>query len=1345
MDLLQAARDQNDNHDDNPVGDGDDRDHVDEDEQPNNIPFDVSEFPRQLVARDGHVQEDVHTALYQQQAESDRDYVANFNTTPPRTVTLTKLRTMYRNKDSLGAMGMLSGRHRLAIGNEHTIPKDGPNVIPRVGPHYIDHTLYVGNRRGLDAAIPKIRADHNWQVTLDLANTHRLWPDSNVACLPFNPIGRMVYIGTRLQEQLWIALVPTSFFEPNHPDNAKATYPALNAPSTALTQNHALMIIMFIAYALDEMRLQDIHCRERYPVPLTRAAVKESTDILGRMDENHRRIILRLDDFKRLSGILHTNWNDWVEQAPLEWKEDNFLANNAPVGVTIRYGQNQPLVVYGALDDERRNWDNDRNYTHIRQFTFSLATHISYLDVREWREVPNWQNGHGVIYDKSSGDPMRAEVNLEDLPLLDEDGFEINVYNEQGFRIPRRAPVQFSTCGALLNLHSVHELFRSDDDAHGNTRNKAHFDMYPLACTKTLGNIQSRSLISDFLPHLTQIDSVLRPPLIGEDDNRAEDDIVADDPVHGASVLHGINCQIYNELSHRVRDEAKFHPVQLGMISAALSGTTAKNAARNRWTRRLQQCNHSLPHERFNDKVSGDNQPQALRFENTYTLDVYRMKEEFRNGIDIYDHVIRQLLKVWSHPTVLSPIKDTIVVFQPNRIPSLFAWATFPLTALLETIWEMHSNTLVDGAVIDPCVIEFTSMIERALNFSHTGNARVLSRRLMDRAWISLSIIHDGLPSISDTFVAYGSLKTGKLVIRQESWPVDQETWRPLTSSRRTQELTYSKEHYEAYEARFTIRHAINFLPANIYPHVNNHAMRIACYAAEIAFRVYFDDVKHLVHDSVLREIKPALEGDNRHARSVAKDRQTALGRWLDEDYPLSYSNPLTYLLRAVVNTNDGNGALQLTSSHLGNKPISFFVDIVIKQSTNSVRRQPPFIAGGNFLAVMRVAIEEMKRCASRDSIQGKDIDFFVSEAISHVCESLKINHIPWSANPTGDRGNPSSTIVHDVWLNLGAASRPKPAPSASFLTRRESIQVAALNSSAQVQLRDSRGDWSASEVRLNDFASVVHKVILPIEWNTDLASLSSCPQYIIDTYNYVQTTFNPLVPIHHLSLIVSIAFSGLVPRVYAPTFQKAGIPKEPHQLATYIRNLEWVSRPKRGGVNADPFITMVTTFIIALYDPESPTSLRSDLKEWVAKHSNKGITTLALCRLGLAKACTPRACFSSKWGTDIRALTSSEIAEKHGEVIRLIKTGGAYGGYDAIVYLMGKRTADRLAKNLYVKARPLPVLGGATSHFSTAVSTPSSSSPSSFKRTMRDWDDDSRVTTTGANETSGKKKRSSR
>ncbi|KAG2050116.1 hypothetical protein BDR06DRAFT_974770 [Suillus hirtellus] len=149
---------------------------------------------------------------------------------------------MYHNKDSLDAM---------------------------------NHILYVGNYKGLDAAISKIQANHNWQVTLDLANI-------NIACLSFNPIGHMVYIGMHLQEQLWLAID--------------------SIPSTALTQHYALMIIIFIAYAFTEILFQDIHCQKCYPVPLTCTAIKESTDILlfvrERVDKNHQHIILQLEDFK---------------------------------------------------------------------------------------------------------------------------------------------------------------------------------------------------------------------------------------------------------------------------------------------------------------------------------------------------------------------------------------------------------------------------------------------------------------------------------------------------------------------------------------------------------------------------------------------------------------------------------------------------------------------------------------------------------------------------------------------------------------------------------------------------------------------------------------------------------------------------------------------------------------------------------------------------------------------------------------------------------------------------------------------------------------------------------------
>ena len=87
-------------------------------------------------------------------------------------------------------------------------------------------------------------------------------------------------------------------------------------------------------------------------------------------------------------------------------------------------------------------------------------------------------------------------------------------------------------------------------------------------------------------------------------------------------------------------------------------------------------------------------------------------------------------------------------------------------------------------------------MLERALNYAHTGSARVLTRSLMDRAWLSLSVVSDGLPCISNSFIQAGSLSSGLVTIRREKWPVHPVTRIPLTASQRSQEMTYGKPHY---------------------------------------------------------------------------------------------------------------------------------------------------------------------------------------------------------------------------------------------------------------------------------------------------------------------------------------------------------------------------------------------------------------------------------------------------------------------------------------------------------------------------------------------------------------------
>lgn len=94
-------------------------------------------------------------------------------------------------------------------------------------------------------------------------------------------------------------------------------------------------------------------------------------------------------------------------------------------------------------------------------------------------------------------------------------------------------------------------------------------------------------------------------------------------------------------------------------------------------------------------------------------------------------------------------------------------------------------------------MIETIAMFERALNFAHKGNARVLIRNLMDRSWLSLGCLIDGLPCISDNFIAHHTLDSSRpFAIVVEKWPVTGETRRPLTASKRTQELTYGEQYY---------------------------------------------------------------------------------------------------------------------------------------------------------------------------------------------------------------------------------------------------------------------------------------------------------------------------------------------------------------------------------------------------------------------------------------------------------------------------------------------------------------------------------------------------------------------
>jgi hypothetical protein len=50
-----------------------------------------------------------------------------------------------------------------------------------------------------------------------------------------------------------------------------------------------------------------------------------------------------------------------------------------PIAITSRYGQNQELApALGDPDEERTNWERDRQYNRIRYISVAIATHLRY-------------------------------------------------------------------------------------------------------------------------------------------------------------------------------------------------------------------------------------------------------------------------------------------------------------------------------------------------------------------------------------------------------------------------------------------------------------------------------------------------------------------------------------------------------------------------------------------------------------------------------------------------------------------------------------------------------------------------------------------------------------------------------------------------------------------------------------------------------------------------------------------------------------------------------------------------------------------------------------------------------
>lgn len=116
---------------------------------------------------------------------------------------------------------------------------------------------------------------------------------------------------------------------------------------------------------------------------------------------------------------------------------------------------------------------------------------------------------------------------------------------------------------------------------------------------------------------------------------------------------------------------------------------------------------------------------------------------------------------------------------------------TYPLTVLLETIWDEGRST--ENGSLSVKTVELCSVVERALNFMHTGNASVLLTRLMSPLWTSQGLLIDGWPCFNRELVQFGDGKQVGWKIKQ--WPFDKRKHKPISAAYAGQMFYHDTSH----------------------------------------------------------------------------------------------------------------------------------------------------------------------------------------------------------------------------------------------------------------------------------------------------------------------------------------------------------------------------------------------------------------------------------------------------------------------------------------------------------------------------------------------------------------------
>ena len=392
-----------------------------------------------------------------------------------------------------------------------------------------------------------------------------------------------------------------------------------------------------------------------------------------------------------------------------------------------------------------------------------------------------------------------------------------------------------------------------------------------------------------------------------------------------------------------------------------------------------------------------------------------------------------------------------------------------------------------------------------------------------------------------------------------------------------------------------------------------NQKFGIAKAIAFYSIKLLVQDVKDLVSKHVRSSIKQGLNDEDPQVNTHALTRQRMLLAWEKSDFPLTWpSNQgqregYSHLL-VILNSDSTRQTLpslqassdELTYSQLASSFVSF---------AGKPKPAPPIIKGGYFASALPMACDLMKRYIPND--MDMEQSQIISLVFAFMLKRLQIHFLPWTRPGVNTR-----LVQPDWWMVINCSNSSGTSVTLNHhgnLTAEEASTSAAL----AVAQRAPSAPWSVP-AKLCQIGSLWKKTCLPNDWSLEHASLDHARShedrvYVSQTYDYVQSIYDGTNWKHHMALVFAILFSRVVPCISHE--KPKSCPKASNNtkdITQAIKDLPWIkakSQNKRGVTAPRPYITMMSTMIIALMDDDSPLSKRARNHQnalgdpWTGKH----------------------------------------------------------------------------------------------------------------------------------------------